>query len=86
MSPTWHATAPQAQTEASALLTDREVSALTNVRLDTLKYLWLTGKGPEYIEEGGCIRCTLASVLKWQAERRAAHARLVASYRGPSRG
>jgi hypothetical protein len=64
-----------------ALLNDREVSALTGVRLETLKYLWIIGEGPSYTEEHGAVRCTLADVLKWQAERRAAHSRLMASYR-----
>jgi hypothetical protein len=65
----------------AALLGEREVSEMTGVRLSTLRYLWLIGDGPAYTEEHGCIRCTLAAVLKFQAERRAAHARLMASYR-----
>jgi hypothetical protein len=64
-----------------ALLGEREVSQRTGVRLETLKYLWLIGDGPAYTEEHGRVRCTMAAVMKWQAERRAAHARLMASYR-----
>ena len=63
------------------LLNEREVSEMTGVRLSTLRYLWLIGDGPAYTEEHGCVRCTMAAIQKWQAERRAAHSRLMASYR-----
>ena len=66
---------------SAAFLGDRAVSEMTGVRLSTLRYLWLIGDGPAYSEEHGCVRCTVADVLKWQAERRAAHAHLMASYR-----
>lgn len=66
---------------SAALLGEREVSEMTGVRLSTLRYLWLIGDGPVYTEEHGRVRCPLANVLKWQAERRAAHSRLMATYR-----
>lgn len=68
-----------------AVLTEREVSELTGVRLSTLRYLWLNGDGPAYIEEHSRVRCTVADVLKWQRLRAAMHARLMASYRQCSR-
>jgi len=79
MSLAWTAL-PEPQAEASVLLTEREVSVMTGVSISTLRYLWLIGSGPEYTEEHGCVRCTVADVLKWNAQRRADHARLMASY------
>lgn len=73
-------TLPEPQTETSALLGEREVSVMTGISIETLRYLWLTGSGPEYTERNGCVLCRVADVLKWQAERRACHSRLIASY------
>lgn len=72
---------PESTAPESALLGEREVSAMTGVRTSTLRYLWLIGDGPAYTEAYGCVRCTVADVLKWQRLRSAGHARLIASYR-----
>jgi hypothetical protein len=66
----------------AALLGEREVSEMTGVRLSTLRYLFLIGQVPEYREENGRVLCSFADVQKWQRLRSAAHARLMASYRG----
>ena len=63
-------------------LTGREVSEMTGVRPETLRFLWLTGQGPAYRMEQGRVLCQFEDVLKFQAMRRAAHARLMATYRG----
>jgi hypothetical protein len=75
------AVVPESPARTAALLGEREVSEMTGVRLSTLRYLWLIGEGPAYTEDHGCVRCTLVAVSKWQAQRRAANARLMASYR-----
>jgi hypothetical protein len=72
---------PESAADAVAVLGEREVSKMTGCSIDKLRYLWLIDMGPVYIEKHGCVRCTVADVLKWQAQRRAAHARLVDSYR-----
>jgi predicted site-specific integrase-resolvase len=61
-----------------ALLTIREVSQLTGVSIDTLKFLQLSGDGPAYVEEHGRVRYTVESVADWQAQRSVAHQRMMA--------
>lgn len=65
----------------NALLTIRDVSQLTGRSIDTLKFLALSGGGPAYIEQHGCLFYTVEAVREWQSRGRDAHARLMASYK-----
>lgn len=68
---------PESPAPETALLNERQVSELTGISIETLRFLWLTGQGPAYSEDHGRIRCKLSDIQRWRALRSAAHERMM---------
>jgi hypothetical protein len=75
-------TIPETVADGAAMLSLCDVAQITRLSVDTLKALNLSGDGPDYTEDHGQIRYTLAAVREFQAQRSTAHKRLMESYGG----
>lgn len=49
------------------LLDEREVAALTSIRISTLQYFRRVGGGPKYSKLGRLVRYRLSDVAEWVA-------------------
>jgi hypothetical protein len=69
--------------EPAAVLTLKDVACILSLSIDTLKAMQLSHDGPACTQlADGRIRYSMTDVLKFQAQRSAAHKRMMDSFSG----